>query len=200
MINLRELASKNDIPFDQVLILICYILVFLLSFAYKHIKSPINRHLYSIILGPFIHYMLFGYRMIDIVLTNLFCIIMIYVLPRKYVGKVVNAFISVHLFYIHYDRMMKDNGTWNMEISFTYMMTLPKWSSFSFNYSDGEDKLNKNSYKINEYRIVDFIGYIYFLPSCITGPFSEYNDYIDFINKKNNYESIKYDYIHVLKK
>ena len=61
MINLRELALKNNIPFDQVLILISYILVFILSFAYKHIKSPINRNLYSIIIGPFIHYMLFVY-------------------------------------------------------------------------------------------------------------------------------------------
>ena len=97
--------------------------------------------------------------------------------------------------------MMKDNGTWNMEISFSYMMTLPRWSSYSFNYSDWKDESDKtNGYEIKKFSIIDFLGYIYFLPSCITGPFSEYNDYIDFILQKNNYEKIKYDYIHVFKK
>ena len=36
----------------------------------------------------------------------------------------------------------------------------------------------------------DYIGYTFYLGSTIAGPFYEYKDYIDFIEKKNSYKVI----------
>lgn len=198
-----DIADENNIPRDQVLLILCYIISLLLSTAFRYITSPTLRKIYSLICGPLIQYALYGFRILDIAITNLFLIITVYTLPRKYVGIVNNIFIAAHLGYIHYERMMIFYGEWNLEISFVYMMTLPRWSSFSFNYSDAalkdKSKVDKE-YLIEDFNMLNFLSYIYFIPSCITGPFIEYKDYIDFVYLKGNYSHIKHSNFTVVKK
>lgn len=195
--------SLELIPESQIRILISLFLSIILSFFFKYVMNKEMRLLFSLIPGAFIQIYIYRHEVVYIHLTNLYCILLSYTIPRKYYGLAVNSFVWIVLTYIHYNRMFTDYGGWTMDINLAYMINLQKWSSFGFNYSDGEEEKQgeskENPYSIKSFSIKNFLCYMSFFPCSITGPFCEYNDYIDFINQKKNYENIKFDYKHIVK-
>lgn len=202
MDTINNIARKTNVEADQVLVIFCFLICIFLSFFLRFIENARYRLWYSIIFAISLQFFLYGVRGFDVIFANVGCILVILIFPRKYVGISNNILVCLHLFYIHYERMVNDYGAWRMEISFAFMLTLERWSAYSFNYSDGGDEaLSKgNPYAIKEFKLVEFLSYTYFLPSSITGPFAEYNDYMDFIHQKNNYEKIRYNYMIVVRK
>ena len=203
---IKSLSIYYKIPEDQIRVLLSLLFSFSFSLFFRLIKNPSFRLVYSIVPTIFIFMFLYGQQSIYILATHFICILLIYVIPRKYYGVTINSIVAITLGYIHYKRMMTDYGGWTMDISLAYMIYAQRWSAFSFNYSDWTKKEinykvdSKNiDYSIESFNILNFLGYINFFPSSISGPFQEYRDYMDFINLKENYSNIIYSYTHVIK-
>lgn len=197
---IKDLSKMLGVESDQVLLVASFLGSVILSYFLRFIKKPEIRIWYCLIAAFPIQYSLYGFRLIDLIISNIGCIMGICYLPRRLVGTVNTLFVTSHLIFIHYERMINNYGGWTIDISFIYMLTFQRWTAFSFNYSDGEASDSKNEYAIKSFKVLEFLSYIHFLPCCVTGPFSEYNDFIDFVHLKNNYKNIEYNYLSVLKK
>jgi len=82
----------------------------------------------------------------------------------------------------------------------TLMMMYTKLISVSINYKDGYLIKNGQSKKVSkrqtEYSIaekptfIEFMSYIFFCGGAISGPWYEYKDFRNFINKEAHYKQI----------
>jgi lysophospholipid acyltransferase len=83
-----------------------------------------------------------------------------------------------------------------MDASVILMMLTPKITSVAWCYRDGAMEKEKLSEDQFNRRIVEFpslfkyLSYIYFYPTALVGPAFEYNDYVDFIELKGDFENI----------
>ena len=173
-------SEISGVPTDQILLLICLFLSILLSYSFRLINSYYVRVLISVIISIPLQILNYGNNTWYLFTTDLFCVFTILLLPRKWIGTVHCLYVGSVLSYIHFTRMYYDYGGWTMDVSLIYMMTTQRYTAYGLYYSSNEDKL-KN------FNLIEYISYIHFLPSCISGPFMEYSSYIDFIKLKNKY-------------
>lgn len=216
---ITELSSFLNIPYDQVKTVLTFFLCIFLSYFIKFLKNSTIRLLYFLILGLIAEWLLYGNRIIDALITDISVIVILKVVKRKYTGVVVNLFTFSHLFYLHIERLYNDYGGWSMDISVLYMTLVPKWAAYAYNYQDGEQSEGKTSVELIKQKdstikdrkdqltlsvknidILSFMSYIHGLPTSLIGPFNEYNDYINFINTKDNYKDIYISFKIVFKK
>ena len=120
----------------------------------------------------------------------------------------------------HLHKMVYYYGFWGADVTQVMMMNLCKISSISINYRDGgvpKDKREvelKSSKTISMINLIgerlclveelpsfyDYLGYMYYCGGTITGPFFEYNDFINFIYRKGHYSNIPSTYIPAIKR
>jgi lysophospholipid acyltransferase len=204
-----QLSSTLGIPYDQAKTVITFFFCILLNYFIKYLKNPTIRLLYFLVLGLTAEWLLYGNRIIDALITDISVLMILKFAPRKYSGIVANLFTFAHLFYLHIERLYTDYGGWSMDISLLYMTLVPKWSAYAYNYQDGayiegktsveiitqketisKDKRDQLTLSVKNIDLLCFMSYIHGLPTCLIGPFNEYDDYINFINLKENYSDI----------
>lgn len=89
--------------------------------------------------------------------------------------------------------MIIDYGNWTLDVNVILMINVCKISAIAFSYYDSDrDEKKCTDYMLRHKldrvpNILEYFSYIYFIPSCIVGPFFEYKDYENFMYKKGDY-------------
>jgi lysophospholipid acyltransferase len=101
-------------------------------------------------------------------------------------------------------------GFWGAEVTQVMMMNLCKISAISINYRDGAIPKEKRDTQLKsrekEFLVetlpsfYDYLGYIYYCGGTIAGPFFEYKDYVNFIERKGHYSAIPNTIFETLKR
>jgi lysophospholipid acyltransferase len=185
----------NGLPDDQRRLLLSILTTFPLGIINHFIYGKIFRLLYALIFGFLVQYYMFGFACINVSFATILCYVLMKICDRKKIGWIVTIYAFLHLSSIHIYRMIVDYGGWTMDVSLIMMMTLTKFTSFAFCYSDGgkdEQSLTKFTLKhsVKEFTLLEYFGYIYFYPTSIMGPFFEFSDFRDFINREGDYKNI----------
>jgi lysophospholipid acyltransferase len=144
--------------------------------------------------------------------------LVLWLFPRDkshYVVFVVNA---VLLGGAHIHKMIYYDGFWGADITSVMMLNLCKVSAIAINYRDGGVEKAKRDKELKKRKIYyrhhtigeieylvdelpsfyDYMGYMYYCGCTIAGPFFEYKDFINFINKKGHYTHIPKTYVATL--
>jgi hypothetical protein len=118
------------------------------------------------------------------------------VLPRNFQHKVIFVFVMAYLSGSHIYRMLTNFGGWDMDITTYTMILTAKLSALSFCYRDGGEKDEHLLKEQIERKVVkmpsplEMMSYVFFCGACICGPFYEYSDYINYIEKKGIYAKV----------
>jgi hypothetical protein len=92
--------------------------------------------------------------------------------------------------------MLTNFGGWDMDITTYTMILTAKLSAMGFCYKDGgekEDTLLKEQKDLKIVKlpnVIELLGYVFFSPGCICGPFFEYADYKRYIEMTDQYKNI----------
>jgi lysophospholipid acyltransferase len=126
--------------------------------------------------------------------------IVMWLFPRHvshYIVFVVNAAL---LSATHIHKMIYYDKFWGADITAVMMLNLCKISAIAINYRDGSVPVAKRDTELKsrekEYLVeklpsfYEYMGYMYYCGGTIAGPFFEYKDYTNFINRTNHYSSI----------
>lgn len=123
------------------------------------------------------------------------------VLPRNQQNKAVFVFVMAYLSGSHIYRMITNFGGWDMDITTYTMILTAKLSALAFCYRDGGEKDENLLKEQIERKVVkmpsplEMMSYVFFCGACICGPFFEYSDYINYIEKKSIYASTPSSFI-----
>lgn len=96
----------------------------------------------------------------------------------------------------HVERTFYRWGEWNMDITTILMIYVCRWTAFAWAYRDGGKDASVLTADQEENKILElppfwkYFSYINFYGNSIVGPFCEYRDFEDFIERKNNYEKV----------
>jgi len=195
---IANLGGQLNVPADQLRAALLLLVSFVLGIPFKMLKNPTLRHGFGLVTGVILQYIL--YREGSFLV--LICSIIAYFLTRAFHNSRTTGAIVVFIYAIifcsgyHIYRMIVDYGGWRMDSSVILMMLTPKITSVAWCYRDGgldKEKLSQDQYNR---RIVEFPGlfkymsYVYFYPAALVGPAFEYNDFIDFIELKGDYQNI----------
>lgn len=196
---IEQLSTILGIPQDQIFFLVTFIVCFVLSGLINFISNPRFKLLYCLVLGIAVQGMLYGKRIVEVIISDFVILAILKVVPRKRVGLIVNITTFSFLLYLHLERLYSNYGGWAIDISLLYMNITPRHAAYGFNYQDGEIDSNevesetvkeKDKYSVKDIDLLAFFSYIHALPTSLIGPFNEYNDYMNFIYQKNDYSDI----------
>ena len=118
------------------------------------------------------------------------------VLPRNFQYKVVFSFNLFYLSAQHIHTMLTNFGGWDLNATTYTMILITKLSALSFCYKDGIEKEEnlfpeQKALKVVKMpSLIEYFSYVFFSGGCIMGPFFEYTDYINFIERKSHYSDM----------
>jgi hypothetical protein len=193
------IASLIGVPQEQIKLILTILLVYPFCLINYNIKGYLPRLLYSLILGIFFQYSIYGMGTIHILISTIATYLFI-----NYYGRKLSAFYVMigtisYLSFLHISRMIYDYGGWTIDdVTTIYMMTICKFSSLAFSYEDGGKPISdlKNSHH-KEYRLenkpsfLEVLSFVYFYPTSIIGPSIEFKDFINFIKEEDCYAHLK---------
>jgi lysophospholipid acyltransferase len=186
----------SNLAEDQRRLLFSILLTIPLGLIHHLISGKTFRLVYALFFGLAIQIYMYDFSALHVLVCSFVSLVLINTCDRKRVGWLVTFYCFIHLSVLHIYRMIFDYGGWRMDITTIMMMTLCKFTSFAFCYSDGQiidhTKLNKftQKNKIENYTFLEYFSYIYFYPTCIMGPFFEFSDFRQFIELVGDYEKI----------
>jgi hypothetical protein len=130
-----------------------------------------------------------------LVMTFVVYLLMVSV-SRRVSYKYIFGFTLAYLSGSHIYRMVTNFGGYDMDITTYTMILTTKLSSVGFCYMDGakkneelsRDQIERKVEKLPS--IVELLSYVYFTGGCMCGPFFEFSDYINFIEKKDHYANV----------
>ena len=145
-----------------------------------------------------LHFSIYGINAFHSVFGTIASYYFVYFFGRKISPFYLLVASLAHLSILNIRRMILDFGGWAIDdITTIFMVKVAKYSSFAFSYSDGGKDINtirsahqKQSRIQNMPSLLEYASYIYFYPTAITGPFIEYMDFINFIDKKDCYSNL----------
>ena len=195
IINVRKnfatyISERVGAPVEQIIIITTMAAVIPFSLLNYFLKGRTSRLWYSLIVGFMFHYSIYGLNSLHTIFATLFTYYFVKLYGRTLSPAYVLLGVILHLSVLNIHRMFFDFGGWAIDdISTIYMVYVAKYSSFAFSYHDGGVDISEiKSEHLKKQRIekmpslFEYASYIYFYPTCITGPFVEYKDFINFIN------------------
>ena len=204
-----ELASYLEVklgaPSEQIILITTMAAAIPFSLLNYFIFNRTARLLYSLIVGFILQYSIYGINTFHTVFGTIVSYYFVKFNNRRISAFFVLIASMAHLSYLNIIRMIVDYGGWGIDdISTIYLIAVAKYSSFAFCYEDGgkdiKTMVNKHH---KEKRIIDmpsfleYSSYIYFYPTTIIGPFIEYKDFINFIDKKDCYQNLTSKLIYI---
>lgn len=154
------------------------------------------RHMFQIVLGFLMQVFMFRSQFYHTLLMTLVVYLMMGSMSRKTSYRYIFVFSIAYLSCSHIYRMVTNFGGYDMDITTYTMILTTKLSALGFCYKDGdmknEDLLDEQVPKKIEKlpSVVEILSYVYFTGGCIVGPFFEYSDYKNFIEKKDHYSKV----------
>jgi len=167
------------------------------------IPGRIPRLLYSLIFGLIIQCYTYRIDMLQIASATLINLLILNIVDRKKVGLYCFIYNMTHNACLNLHRFFFDPERWSVDISFLFCITVLKFSGFAFSYQDGlatakdddltdQQKKYIKKYKVENYTILEYLSYIYFYGTATLGPFIEFSDFKNFIEKKEEYTKISF--------
>jgi len=98
-----------------------------------------------------------------------------------------------YLLAVHANIYFNHFGNWRVDISAPLMMALCKFTSLAYCYQDGGKKKEELLPREQEKAVEElpsffkFMSYTFFYVTAVVGPFIEYKDFDDFINRKGQF-------------
>ena len=192
------LEGKLGAPAEQITLITTMTAAIPFSFLNYFIHNRTLRLLYSLIIGLMLHFSIYGINAFHSVFGTIASYYFVYFFGRKISPFYLLVASLAHLSILNIRRMILDFGGWAIDdITTIFMVKVAKYSSFAFSYSDGGKDINtirsahqKQSRIEKMPSLLEYASYIYFYPTAITGPFIEYMDFINFIDKKDCYSNL----------
>ena len=192
------LEDKLGAPSEQIILITTMASAIPFSLLNYLIHNRTMRLYYSLIVGFILHYSIYGINSLHSIFGTIASYYYVYYFGRKISPFYLLAATMAHLSYLNIVRMIVDFGGWAIDdISTIYMVEVAKFSSFGFSYADGGKDIKdiyNNHHKEKRIEkmpsLLEYFSYIYFYPTTIIGPFIEYTDFINFIDKKDCYANL----------
>ncbi|CDW82076.1 UNKNOWN [Stylonychia lemnae] len=135
----------------------------------------------------------------DFMILSLLGYLGLILFPRKNSNQAVFAACFGFLSYLHIKRMIEDYGGWRVDTATMCMIQVCKITSVGFAYRDGEvtkdeeDKLFSHQVKaklVERPTFLEYFSYNFSCCGCMLGPYFEYKDFINLMNRSGDYEKI----------
>ena len=197
----KELGS----PAEQIALITTMAAAIPFSLLNYFIHNRTLRLLYSLIIGLMLHFSIYGINSFHTIFGTIASYYFVYFFGRKISPFYLLVASLAHLSILNIRRMILDFGGWAIDdITTIFMVAVGKYSSFAFSYSDGGKDINairsahqKQSRIEKIPSLFEYASYIYFYPTAIVGPFIEYKDFINFIDKKDCYQNLTSKLIYI---
>jgi len=117
-------------------------------------------------------------------------------LPRKSQAPAVMIWVLLYLSYQHLLSVLYHFGSYEMDTTSYTMLLVCKLSALAYCYQDGatdREKLNKDQMDrmvLNLPSPIQLASYVWFGNTAGLGVFFEYRDYINFIERANEYSNV----------
>jgi lysophospholipid acyltransferase len=190
----------SQLPEDQKRFLGSFLVMLPLGWIFIYLRNPYLRMIYSLIFGLFFQYLVYSSAMLHVIFALVANLSIIWMIPTQYIGRTAIFYNFAHNSIIHLYRLLIDYDNWSIEISVIFMLVMCKFCSFAFCYQDGyylqsQEKIIQLSkeqirYSITKFTLLEYVSYIFFFPSSICGPFFEFNDFMNFIYRREEYSNI----------
>ena len=197
---LADLSGKLGLPVDQLaLVLVMGAAMF--TGVGLNVILGLNlpkavRYSYTIGLGVFLQIFLYRWQAIHIYIMSGMSFLMFTYLPRDLSHILVTGWVAIYNSALFLYFMITCFGCWNMDVStYTMMLTAKLWG-LAWALRDGynhKQNLSESQRKLRVVELptfVEFMGFVAFAPGCVVGPFIEYRDYIDYMERQGDYKDM----------
>eukprot|EP01116_Phalansterium_solitarium_P011443 TRINITY_DN27123_c0_g1_i1.p1 TRINITY_DN27123_c0_g1~~TRINITY_DN27123_c0_g1_i1.p1 ORF type:complete len:475 (+),score=132.32 TRINITY_DN27123_c0_g1_i1:217-1641(+) len=186
----NELAANVGFPADQLKFLFSLFASYPLGFLMKYLpNSPSLKHMYSIVFSALFSWLCLGpFAIFHSVFSSFVAYLMMATLPHGTAHKVVFVWVLGYMSASHIYRMYFDWMGWTMDFTTSQMLLTQKLTSMAFNYFDGNKPAGKATKEQQERAIkqlpglLEFYGFVFFLPSYMAGPSMEITEYQNYIS------------------
>lgn len=179
---------------DQSKLVTSILILFPLGVILTTIRTPSHRLIFSALPGLLIQFYMYSQHVLHIIASSVIVLAIIKLSSRKHIGFLVGLYAFTHLSLLHLYRLVYDYAGWKMDITLIFMNLTLKYTAFGFNVYDGFHYERLNKYRkplaVREFNLAFYFGYVFFFPTSLMGPFIEFNDYLDFIHLRNNYDAV----------
>ena len=158
----------------------CIFLAYPLALFYrKFLTHSTLKHMFSIVVGLIFCTHLFNVTDIaQIILSCMVTLIVSMYFPLEWKPDIiVFSFCLLQLSILHIYRMMTYWMSWTVDVTGVMMLLTIKMTSFAFDYVE-----NRKNGKVTNIGLIEWLGYIFFFPSLLTGPTTSFEDYIKYVN------------------
>eukprot|EP00347_Sterkiella_histriomuscorum_P004431 403360484 len=180
-------------------LIVVIIIQLIVNWIFTKLNGQNVRHVYSIVTGAFLQYLMYREGVLDFMKVIVLSYLAMRLSPRKYVHFSVFAVSFSFLSYLHIKRMIEDYGGWRVDTATQCMVLVLKVTSVGFAYRDGmyqkgyEEELFPHQIQARIMTIpslMEFFSYCYSCCGCLLGPYFEYKDYINMIERKEHYQNV----------
>lgn len=182
-VGITFLCSISGRTMEEMKYALCILSAYPLSHLYSLIKQRHLKHLISITISSIYCYICFDMlSLIHITSLAMFAYCVALYSPTKYHPEWIVFTVSMfQLSALHIYRMWNNYMLWTIEVTGVIMLTVIKVTSFTFNVVDKR----KEGSQPAQPEVLEWLGYIYFFPSFLTGPTIEFEDYRDLTYNEN---------------
>ncbi|KAG2014127.1 endoplasmic reticulum protein [Coprinopsis cinerea AmutBmut pab1-1] len=187
------LANAVGASVDQIKLIFCLLVAYPLGSLFTRVPSsqPALRHLYSVTVA-----VLFFFPILKI--YSAFFQLLGSILATYFIAKydkskkmpwVVFVIVMGHLTVNHVIRAIYGFSYETMEVTGPQMVLTMKLTTFAWNVYDGrrkEEELDKwqLAKRVTKYpSILEFLGYSFYFPGILVGPYLDYAEYMDLVNE-----------------
>ncbi len=189
------MGFSENINEDQFNLVFLLLALYPFSYIMSLIKDPRTKMMYSSFTGLLSLIYFYKYTSLILVFQQFACWSLLHLVSKK-TNCILTLLISFGcLSYVNYIRMFWDNNeSWKIEIDIPMVISTLKISSIPFVLYDGSIDESLLSKEQKELKIVEtptlleYMGYIMFLPSAIIGPFFEYKIYYNYMYNLEDFD------------
>ncbi|KAJ7667617.1 endoplasmic reticulum protein [Mycena polygramma] len=187
------LADAVGASVDQIKLISCLLIAYPLGSLFIRIPSdrPVLKHLFNI--GVTLLFLFPVLKLYSAFLQLLASILGTYYITRYYHGSkmpwVVFIFVMGHLTVNHVIRAIYNFSYETLEVTGPQMVLTMKLTTFAWNVYDGRrpaEDLDKwqMAKRVTEFpSLLEFLGYSFYFPGFLVGPYLDYAEYMDLINE-----------------
>jgi len=186
---MNTIESLTGITFDKIAILLGCLLTFPIGHLYLKLNLSDNyKHFYNIFFGMGLGYILMGasgvlHTLISSVVTYMIC----FHFPSKLAVKLVWIWSLSYMLLAHIIRTINVSNGHFLDYCVIQMMVTTRLTAFASNlyYKNVDQNEYWKKYQFQTLpNILEFLGYIYFYPTYLVGPFIEFVDYNNYIKSR----------------
>lgn len=133
------ISEWTGLPLDQIKMIMSSLMCIPLCYVLAELRGAGTRRLYSTVIGFLLQWYVYGQYPFQLFMMGaLSAAIYLFVRVRTVrCGKEVTMGSIVLLSTLHIYRLITDYGSWNIDVTTVFMMTICKYSSFAYACEDG---------------------------------------------------------------